>query len=163
MRAFPTNPPPEPEIPAIPFTLEAYQKLKDELVRLNKERKEVMIRLQVAREMGDLSENGAYIYAKFELGSLSRQLTDVRHLLKHGQVVQKSNGTTVDFGCTVTLSLKGKPITYLIVSMHESNLLEHKLSIESPLGSAILGKKVGEIVKVSTPKGESEYTILKIE
>ncbi len=157
--------PPQPEeIPPIPFTADAFQKLKNDLDRLNITRKEVMIRLQTAREMGDLSENGAYIYAKFELGSLNRQLAQVRHLLKHGFVVKKSNGNTVDFGCSVTVeNQRGKEITYLIVSMHESNLAERKLSIESPIGSALLGKKVGDKVTVEVPSGEVTYIIKKIE
>jgi len=154
---------PEPEkIPPIPFTAEAYENLQKEFDRLTNERKEVMIRLQTAREMGDLSENGAYIYAKFELGSLNRQLAQTRHLLKNGFVVKKTLGNTVQFGCSVTVTSNKKEITFLIVSMHESNLAEHKLSTESPIGSALLGKKVGDTVKVQVPNGEVQYTILKI-
>ena len=81
--------PPIPKIPTIPFTLEAYQQLQADFDRLSQDRKDVMVRLQTAREMGDLSENGAYIYAKFELGSINRQLAQLRHLLKNGKVVEK--------------------------------------------------------------------------
>ncbi|CAN5293926.1 transcription elongation factor GreA [soil metagenome] len=155
-------PPPPEEVPPIPFTPDAYKALQVEFDRLTAERKEVMIRLQTAREMGDLSENGAYIYAKFELGSLNRQLSQTRHLLKYGVVIQKTNGNLVDFGCSVTVSAKGRQTTFLIVSMHESNLAEHKLSIESPIGSALLGKKVGGKVTVQVPNGEVTYTVIKI-
>jgi transcription elongation factor GreA len=155
------NPPP---IPKIPFTSEAYQKLKLDLERLTKEQTEVMKRLQIAREMGDLSENGAYIYAKFELGSVRRQIRQLQHLLTNGEVVEKSaNSDSVDFGCAVTLVHNDKEVTYTIVSIHESNLKEHKLSTESPIGKAIMGKRVGDTVQVQVPAGEVVYTIKKID
>lgn len=157
------SPPIIKEIPPIPFTQEAYQKLEAEFARLTALRKEVMGRLQVAREMGDLSENGAYKYAKFELGSINRQLSQTRHLLKYGVVTSKTSVDSVGFGNTVTVSVRGKEITYLMVSMHESHLADKKLSIESPIGSALVGKKVGEKVLVKVPNGEVEYTIMKIE
>ncbi len=154
---------PIPKIPPIPFTPEAYQQLQDNFDRLTNERKEVMIRLQTAREMGDLSENGAYIYAKFELGSITRQLSQLRHLLKNGVVVQKSlDNDKVVFGCTVTLTNGKKELTFTLVSMHESDLANHKLSIESPIGTAILGKKVDDTAQVETPNGKIEYKIVKI-
>jgi transcription elongation factor GreA len=155
-----------PVIPQIPFTGSAYQKLQLDFDRLTQERKEVMIRLQTAREMGDLSENGAYIYAKQELGSVNRQLAQLRHLLQNGVVVEKKNNTdTVEFGCTVTLknnNPNAKEISYTIVSMHESNLAERKLSTDSPIGKAIMGKKVGDVITVTIPSGEVQYTIIEI-
>jgi transcription elongation factor GreA len=157
--------PPAPAvIQKIPFTRQAYQKLQQDFERLTQERKEVMIRLQTAREMGDLSENGAYIYAKFELGSVTRQLNRLKHLLANGEVVEKISGNDkVDFGCTVTLRRDGKDVSYTIVSIHESNLAEHKLSTESPIGQAIMGQKVGTLVKVKTPAKDVEYLIIKID
>jgi transcription elongation factor GreA len=156
---------PAPQLPPrIPFTHEAYEKLQQDFDRLTEERKEIMIRLKTAREMGDLSENGAYIYAKFELGSVGRQLRELRHLLDNGDVIQKKAGSsTVQFGCSVTVRKEHEEITYQMVSMHESNLLAKKLSIESPLGKALLDKKVGDTVSVETPRGNTTYTILKIE
>ncbi len=154
---------PTPIEPEIPFTAAAYHQLQLDVDRLTAERKEVMIRLQTAREMGDLSENGAYIYAKFELGSISRQLAQLNHLLKNGVVVEKSNLDIVDFGCTVTLEQRGKFTSYTLVSIHESNLEQHKLSTESPIGKALLGKKVGDQVVISVPNGEITYTVTKIE
>jgi transcription elongation factor GreA len=113
--------------------------------------------------MGDLSENGAYIYAKFELGSITRQLSQLRHLLKNGVVIQKSlDNERVVFGCTVTLTNGKKELTFTLVSMHESDLANQKLSIESPIGMAIIGKKVGDTAQVETPNGKIEYKILKI-
>jgi transcription elongation factor GreA len=152
------------QIKKIPFTREAYEKLQSDFDRLTAERAEVMVRLQTAREMGDLSENGAYHYAKFELGSINRQLARLKHLLENGEVIEKkAESNSVEFGCSVTLQNEaGKEITYTIVSLHESDLLQRKLSTESPLGQALLGKKVGEKVTVQTPTGEVVYTVKKI-
>jgi transcription elongation factor GreA len=147
----------------IPFTQEAFAKLQADFDRFTIERAAVMERLQIAREQGDLSENGAYKYAKFELGNLNRRLAQLRHLLEHGKVVQKPTApTTVQFGCTVTLQNGNKTQTYLLVSEHESNPLEGKLSQESPLGQALLGKSVGQTATVTTPRQETTYTILEI-
>ncbi|HYD35198.1 MAG TPA: transcription elongation factor GreA [Vitreimonas sp.] len=146
--------------PTIPFTAEAYLKLEQELARLTQTRAEVMKRVQIAREMGDLSENAAYKYGRMELGSLSRQISKIKHLLAHGQVVaKKSKYEVVDFGCTVTLDDGKKSRDYLIVSVHESNPMEGKLSTASPIGAAIMGKKVGDSVQVKIPVGEVTYTI----
>ncbi len=150
-------------IQPIPFTPDAYAKMEHEVQRLSTERVEVMARLKTAREMGDLSENGAYQYAKFELGNITRQLRELNHLLAHGKVTTKTVGSTVvEFGSTVTVLKDGEEITYMMVSMHESDLKTNKLSIEGPLGKALLSKKVGDEVEVETPRGVTKYTITKI-
>ena len=158
--SLPSRPEPDP----IPFTAEAYAELEQKFEQLTQERKEVMARLQVAREMGDLSENGAYQYAKFELGSIGRQLSRLRYLLKYGYVVTKNTGSSVvEFGSTVTLTDGKKDVTYLIVSQHESNPKERKLSLESPIGQALINKKVGDKVEITIPAGTITYTILEIK
>jgi len=150
--------------PTIPFTQAAYDQMSQDFDRLTAERKEVLVRLQAAREMGDLSENGAYTYAKLELASVSRQLRQLKYLLEYGQVTHSTSAQEVGFGNTVTLKTnKNKEIAYTLVSIHESDLLAHKLSTESPLGAAIMGKKIGDTVTVVAPVGEMSYTILKIE
>lgn len=150
--------------PAIPFTQAAYDQMQQDFDRLTKTRKEVLVRLQAAREMGDLSENGAYTYAKLELGTVSRQLRELKYLLEYGKVTQASSNQTVGFGNTVTLKTsKGKEIVYTMVSIHESDLLAHKLSTESPLGAAIMNQPIGKVVTVVAPAGETKYEILKIE
>lgn len=149
--------------PTIPFTAEAYKKMQAEFHRLTALRKEVLVRLKDAREMGDLSENGAYTYAKFELGSIGRQLRQLRHLLQNGYIQEKKAHTgRVDFGSIVTLNHKGKSVTYTIVSVHESNIREGKLSTESPLGAAIMDKTAGESVTITIPAGEATYLIEKV-
>lgn len=149
----------------IPFTKAAYEAMQAELERLTQERKAVIERLQTAREMGDLSENGAYKYAKIELGSIGRQLRELSHLLKNGEITAKTtNPSQVGFGSSVTLQRQdtGIKTTFLIVSTHESDPLEHKLSTESPIGQAIEGKKLGDTVLVQTPAGPVQYTIVAL-
>ncbi len=147
----------------IPFTPAAYQKLQDDFQKLTNERGEVMKRLQTAREMGDLSENGAYKYAKIELGTIHRELGRLRHLLKNGQVIQrKTSYDEVDFGCTVTITNGQKEQSYIVVSIHESDPLHGKLSTDSPIGAALMGKKVGEEIVVKVPAGEVRYKIVRI-
>jgi transcription elongation factor GreA len=146
----------------IPFTRDAYEAMHREVHRLQRELDEVKVRLQTAREMGDLSENGAYHAAKFEFGSITRELRRLRDLLKRGKVTEKSGGSAIGFGSTVTVKHNGRDTTFTIVSMHESDPTTHKLSMESPLGKSLLGKEIGEVVSVQTPSGETQYSIIAV-
>lgn len=144
----------------IPLTRSALNEKKAELVKLTKLRVEVVKRLATAREMGDLSENGAYSSAKFELGNVGRQLRAVKHILKHSYIpIPTALPGVVAFGRTVSLKSQGKNLTFLLVSQYESDPSANKLSLESPIGRAIVGKKVGDVVTVKTPRGEIEYRI----
>lgn len=150
-------------IPPIPFTKDALDKIKKDYAALQKLREEVMIRLQTAREMGDLSENGAYKYAKFELGSIGRQMRELNHLISNGVVTEKKPGLTiVDFGSSVTVSDGKTENTFLIVSAHESDISQNKLSMDSPLGSALMSKSIGDKITVTAPSGDKSYTITDI-
>jgi len=149
--------------PTIPFTAAAYAQNQAEFERLTQQRVEVMERLKAAREMGDLSENGAYKYAKFELGDIGRRLRYLKHVLTHGYVAEAATSTqTVAFGRTVVLESDGVEYTFLLVSEHESDFAQQKLATSSPLGKAIMGKTVGEQVQVDTPRGPSNYKIMRI-
>ncbi len=151
-------------IPTIPFTAQAYADNQAEYDRLKNLRVEVMERLKAAREMGDLSENGAYKYAKFELGDIGRRMRHLKHLLINGYVAEaSSDSSTVDFGRKVKLQSGNSEFTFFLVSEHESDLSHNKLSINSPIGRAIVGKKMGDTVTVETPRGTSAYTILEIQ
>lgn len=147
---------------SIPFTEEAYKKMQSEYDKLLQEEKEVIIRLQAAREMGDLSENGAYKYAKFELGSVRRQKSKLKYLLTNGVIAQKKGSSQVGFGSTVVISDGKSTKKLLIVSKHESDPKVDKISIESPIGQALIHKTVGATVVVTTPRGQVEYHIESI-
>lgn len=155
----------QPKIkPTIPFTQAAYTKNQQEFDRLTRLRKEVMERLKIAREMGDLSENGAYTAAKFELGSIGRQLRQLKHLLVHGYVATTNTANdTADFGKKITVTDGSSTFTFQLVSEFESNLAEQKLSLQSPIGKAVFGNKVNDVINVQSPSGEKKYTITAIE
>jgi transcription elongation factor GreA len=147
----------------IPFSPGAYAQMQQDVARLTLLREEVMGRLKVAREMGDLSENGAYQYAKFELGNIGRQLRQLNFLLKDGEARERPlSPTKVEYGCLVTLKSDRGEITYDMVSEFESSPTEHRLSLRSPLGLAIVGQSVGAVIEFSAPVGKITYTIVKI-
>lgn len=153
---------PQPSPARIPFTPAYFQKLQADFDRLTLERAEVMKRLQTAREMGDLSENGAYKYAKFELGNIGRQLSQLKFFLENGYVPPKKASTQVEFGCTVELQTNEKTVSYVMVSQYESDPQQNKLSMESPIGAALMNKRVGDQVTVTIPSGQKEFKILAV-
>lgn len=153
-----------PRFQKIPFTQAAYTQMQVDLETALQEQQAVLERLQVAREMGDLSENGAYKYAKFELGNVRRKIRRLQRLLQHGEVVQKQgNLEEVGFASAVTLLVDGKQVSYTIVSKHESDPQKGFLSQESPLGRALLGRKVGDRIQLQVPAGLVTYEILQIQ
>ena len=128
-----------------------------------KERAEILIRLQTAREMGDLSENGAYTAAKSELRDTDRKLRHLERLLKWGVVVETKKDGKIQFDSKVTLNNGQKQTTYHLVSGFEADPLKGKLSVYSPLGKALLGKTTNEQVTITTPQGETSYQITSVD
>jgi transcription elongation factor GreA len=152
-----------PQPKKIPFTKEGFAKIKARYDLLTARRPDILVRLQAAREMGDLSENGAYHAARFELSSLDRELRKLTYLVRMGRITQASHTGSVAFGSQVQLTGGLKGISFLLVNEHESNPSEFKFSEKSPLGQAVLGKKVGDKVTVNAPDGPINYTITKVE
>ena len=153
--------PPKPK--PIQFTQEGYDKNQKEFDKLTEERKDILVRLQTAREMGDLSENGAYKYAKFELRRTDGRLRHLTRLLRYGIIVKTKNQPLVSFGTTVTLDNGTTKQEFKIVSGYESDPTKNKLSLYSPIGKAIKNKKAGDQVEVKTPSGKTAYTITEIK
>jgi len=151
------------KLPTIAFTQEGYDKMQAEFDGLTLERVEVLKRLQTAREMGDLSENGAYKAARFELGGIDRRLRRLTYLLRVGKVTKALHDGTVQFGSRVTVDNAGKQMTFLLVNEFESNPSERKLSTNSPIGKAVFGRKQGETVTMETPNGEKVLKIMQVE
>ena len=150
-------------LPKIPFTRDAFERMQQRRLALQQKRVEVIGRLKEAREQGDLSENGAYKYAKFELGDIGRELRKLNHLLANGQIQEaKASTSTVGFGNTVTVEADEGQLSFMLVSEHESNPAKKKLSAVSPLGSAVNGKRAGEEVVAVTPNGSKKYRIVSI-
>lgn len=150
---------PEPVL----FTKAGFQKLKDRQAELLTKREVVLVSLQRAREMGDLSENGAYTSAKFELGNVDRELRTIEFNLKYGKVVENTGGDTIGFGSKVTVELDGKEYVYTLVGTQESDPRNGILSLESPIGKALIGKKSGQKVVVEMPDRKIEYLVKKVE
>jgi len=144
---------------------EGYDKLKKELdERLGPKRQEIAGRIEVAKELGDLSENAEYAEAKDEQAFNDGRISELMALLKNVTVVQ-NNGDRhkIGMGSLVTAASEGKTKEFTIVSFNEANPSEGKISNESPLGVAFLGKKKGEKITVTTPRGNVIYEILEVK
>ena len=144
---------------AIIFTNSGYAALLPKLDELFKKRERVLIELQRAREQGDLSENGAYKAARFELGDTDRAIRTLQHQVKYGKAVAPLTSGLIGVGSTVKLvRTDGKEFSYTIVGTYEADPMNGKVSIESPMGKALLGKKIGDETEVN---GKS-YTVTLI-
>ncbi|HVF01282.1 MAG TPA: transcription elongation factor GreA [Rubrobacteraceae bacterium] len=149
-------------------TREGFQKLQEELNHLTEVRRgEIADRIRQAREFGDISENSEYDDAKNEQYLLERRISEVQRRLRNAKIVDPSDVDTgaVDLGTRVTLRVVGKDTerTFQIVGANESDPGSGKLSHASPVGRAVLKRRVGEKVTVSTPRGATEYEIVNVE
>lgn len=144
---------------------EGYEKLKHELDLLsNEKRREIADRIQKAKDMGDLSENAEYSEAKDAQAFNEGRIIELQNLLKNLTVVENGNGKgIVGMGSKITVATDNKEKEYTIVSFNEVNPVEGKISNESPLGHAFVGKKKGDEVTVETPKGKMQYKIIKVD
>jgi transcription elongation factor GreA len=150
------------------LTKEGYQKLKDEIEYLSTDRRrEVADRIKTAREFGDITENAEYDDAKNEQAMLEARIAKLEERLAAARVIEKRDiaKDVVSIGSTVRLRDVDarQTVEYHIVGSAEANPAEYKLSNESPVGQAILGKKKGETVEVKTPRGSLKYKILEIK
>jgi transcription elongation factor GreA len=145
---------------------EGYEKLKKEYEYITTiKRREIADRIEKAKEFGDLSENAEYHEAQDAKAFNEGRIAELNTMLKNLTVVEgEISHDEVSMGSTVVVKNgDGKERKYTIVSFNEVDPLAGKISNESPIGIAFLGKKKGEKVKVNTPKGEVEYKIMKIE
>jgi len=150
------------------LTPEGYKKLKLEIEVLQTEkRREVAERIRVAREFGDIAENAEYDDAKNEQAMLEHKIAQLEERLLSARVITKKeiSKDTVSVGATVRLRdvAARQTFEYHIVGSAEANPAEHKLSNESPVGKAIMGKKKGDVVEVAAPRGAIKFKILEIK
>jgi len=139
--------------------------LKKEFEELSKiKRPDVLSRVSQARDLGDLSENAEYAAAREELSFIDGRLDELEELLRQAVVINGGgrSGSTVKLGSTVTLHIKGKKEVFTVVGEWEADPKERKISHESPLGKALMGKKVGEKVEVEAPAGKLLYSIVSV-
>lgn len=147
------------------LTREGLQELKKEHEELSKaKRPDVLARVSQARDMGDLSENAEYVAAREELSFIDGRIDELEELLRQAVIIDgvKSSSKTVKLGSTVTLNVKGKKEIFTVVGEWEADPKEKKISHESPLGKALIGKKVGDKVEVEAPAGRISYSITSV-
>ncbi len=150
------------------MTYEGLKKLEDELQELKVvKRKEVAQKIKEAREQGDLSENAEYDAAKDEQRDIEARIEEIEKILKNAEVADDDSAKkgTINLGCTVDVldCEYDEEVVFKLVGSTEAKSLENKISNESPLGKALIGKKSGDSVEVETPTGEIlHYKILKV-
>ena len=144
------------------LTAEGYLELETELndLKINK-RPEVIKALKEARALGDLSENADYDAARDEQAKLEGRIKELEFKLENAKIISGNNKDIISVGSTVTISYVDDDETeeYKIVGSLEADPFNNKISNESPIGSAVIGKKVGDVVKVETPNGSFEIKI----
>lgn len=147
----------------IQITKNGLESLEEELAGLVDEKRPKLVdRLANARTQGDLAENSDYQNAKEELEFLDGRISELEEVLKRAVVVKVSNKGEVTFGTKVTLKVNGTEQVYEVVGEWEADPAEKRISHTSPLGQALVGKKVGDKVIVEAPAGNMIYQILKI-
>ncbi|WP_419778332.1 transcription elongation factor GreA [Maridesulfovibrio sp.] len=151
---------------SIPISKEGFAKIKEELASLKKERPEVIKAIAEAREEGDLKENGGYHAARERQGMLEAKINYIESRIPQFNVVdmQTLGGEKITFGATVELEdiETGDEKKYTIMGPDESDFKKGIISIESPVGQALLGKEEGDEVVVNAPKGKIEYGIVSV-
>ncbi|MBW7953615.1 MAG: transcription elongation factor GreA [Candidatus Dojkabacteria bacterium] len=151
--------------PKLLLTQEGFDELEKELnERISVTRNKIADDIDHARQQGDLSENAAYKAAMEAKEFNENRIAKIEDMLKNAEISVASKGKKVDIGKTVTLVIKGdsKPIEFQIVGHSEADPAQRKISPESPIGSALMGKKEGDKVLVELPAGSVEYLIKKV-
>ena len=149
------------------MTAGGLSQLEDELRRLRVEERPAVIRaIAEAREHGDLSENAEYHAARERQSFIEGRIVELEDIISRAQVIDTSTltGDVIRFGATVSLADEDteEETSYRIVGSHEANVAEGLISITSPLGKALIGKTLGDVVEVKTPRGARAYEVVKI-
>ncbi len=151
----------------VPMLEEGHRQLNDELKRLRMEERPAIIEaIEAARAHGDLSENAEYHAAKERQGQVEATIAEIEDRLSRAMVIDPTtlSGDKVVFGATVTLiDEEDKKVKYQLVGQQEADAKVGRISYNSPLGRALIGRQKGEEVEVTTPSGEKYYEVAKIE
>lgn len=155
------------EMEFLEMTQDGFNRLQEELEhRKLVVRAEVAERIKTALSFGDLSENSEYDDAKQEQGENESRIMELEQMLKHVRVIEDDeiSKSKITLGSTFTLreEASGEEQAYTIVSPQEEDIFENRISSESPVGQAVIGKKRGQIIQVKTPKGQLKYKVVKI-
>jgi transcription elongation factor GreA len=146
------------------LTVAGKVELEAELERLKSQRGAIAQKIADARDFGDLRENAEYDAARTEQSQVESRIAEIEEILLNASIISDNRKTTkVSVGNTVSLKAdNGKKVAYTIVGSVEADPLAGRISDESPIGQALLGKKVGEIATIATPKGEVSYTVAEL-
>ena len=145
------------------LTAEGITELKAEVAGLIAERGPVAERIKAAREFGDLAENAEYTSARQEQERVESRIAEIEHILLNVELIKKPKGDSkVQLGSKVSLKGNGKTKDFQVVGTVEADPLNGKISDESPIGQALLGKKVGDKVEIKTPAETNTYTVAAI-
>ncbi|HEV2567724.1 transcription elongation factor GreA [Sphingomonas sp.] len=150
----------------MPMLQEGYEKLQADLKRLKEERPQIVDAIEEARAHGDLSENAEYHAAKERQGQIEASIAQLEDRLSRAQIIDPKDlsGDKIVFGATVTLlDDEDKPVRYQIVGETEADAKVGRISFNSPLGRALIGRKKGDEVEVTVPSGDRYYLVDKIE
>jgi transcription elongation factor GreA len=148
------------------ITKEGLNKLKEELKELKEVKVvEVAKRIQTARDQGDISENAEYDLAKQEQARTEGKISELEDIIKHAKISDNRSlpKDIIVIGSKVKVHVEGEEEEFHIVGALEANPLEKKISHESPIGCALMGKKPGEKIEIEAPIGKLTYTILSID
>jgi len=148
------------------LTQEGFRNLEKELEELKQIKRPAAVeRLQKARGMGDLSENSEYVAAKENLAFIDERIVEIEEILKSAKIVDDSNHirAEVELGETVIVENNGQQARFTIVGEYEADPTNGKLSSSSPIGKALLGKKIGNEVEIKVPAGKIVYKIVDIK
>ena len=144
------------------ITAEGKKELELELEGLKARRGEVADKISEARDFGDLSENAEYDAAREEQGLLETRIAEIEDIVNNAEIIKASKKSVIGLGSRVELKTGAKKMVYTIVGPVEADPLEGRVSNESPIGMALYGKKVDDKVTITTPKGDTTYTIVSV-
>ena len=150
----------------LPMLAEGYERLVAELKALREERPKIVDAIEEARAHGDLSENAEYHAAKERQGQVEATIGDLEDRISRAQIIDPTtlSGDKIIFGATVTLlDDDDKPVRYQIVGPYEADAKVGRISYNSPLGRALIGRRVEDEIEVSVPAGDRFYVVDKIE
>lgn len=144
------------------ITADGKKELEAELETLKARRGEIADKIAEARDYGDLSENAEYDAAREDQGLVESRIAEIEDILMNAELIKATHKSTIGIGSKVELKNGSKTVNYHVVGPVEANPVEGKISNESPIGVALMGKKEGDKATVTTPKGEIEYTVVAI-
>lgn len=144
------------------ITKQGQKELEAELEQLKGRRGEIADKIAEARDYGDLSENAEYDAAREDQGIVETRIAEIEDILVNAELISGGKKNEVGLGSKVELRTGKKTVNYTVVGPVEADPLEGKISNESPIGEALMGKKVGDTVTITTPKGEIKYEVVSL-